>query len=709
MGEKSVTAQLSISSKLPMRLTNPAKKITRRRFRFDRTNPRKRSMVRCLEKKLLKQFSSTVRSHTPLKRGVNERCRALLNWSGSYPSLPTFLIVTLLLFEASAIAAPEMQIVSPDGSILFHLTFTNHLGYDVRFKNHFVIEPSRMIFSVDNKDLTSGMTAGEIKTYRIDETYPWRGAHSMAVNNCNGAIIPLKSGAVNYSLEIRAFNDGVAYRFVVPGANNQSCVPDEASAFRIPDGSRVWYHDLKGHYEGQHTNNLVADVPLGQWVAPPMTFKLPNGEGYGSITEADLVNYSGMALQGIGPREFSVALAHKQPPSHPFLMRYGTNEAVRLSHPATISGTITTPWRVVMIGADLNTLVNSDILPDLCPPPDPKIFPQGLKTDWIKPGRAVWKYLDGGGSSLEGTKEFLRQAGELGFEYDVIEGYWSRWSDAEIKDLVAYSKERGVRLIFWKHSRSLHTPEAREEFFKNLHDLGVAGAKIDFFDNEHKEMIDLYQALAQSAAKYHLLVNFHGSDKPTGTSRTWPNEITREAVRGMESSRLRNRATHDTTLPFTRMLAGPADYTAVLFGERRGNTTWAHQIATAAIFNEPLLTYAANPSNLLANPGVDLIKNIPPVWDQTVVLPPSEIGKLAIYARRSGDVWFLAVLNGSEPQTIEVPLSFLDQGAYDGLLIRDSGNGADAEQVENKTVRHEDSFTINLRSGGGFIGRFTRK
>lgn len=618
------------------------------------------------------------------------------------------LIASLSLLPGTARAA-ETVVPSPDGAIQFHVTFKGPLVYDVSFKNKSIIEPSRLLFSIDGKVLTADATIGEIKTYRMDDTYPWRGAHSQNTNNCNGAVIPLKSGAATYNLEIRAFNDGVAYRFVAPGSSNQSRVPDEASTFCVPDGSRVWYHDLRGHYEGQHTNSLVGDIPTGQWVAPPMTFKLPNGEGYASITEADLVNYSGMALQATAPREFSVGLAHKQPPSHPFLQRYGTNEAARLSQPAAISGTITTPWRVIMIGADLNTLVNCDIVPDLCPPADPKIFPQGFKTDWIKPGRAVWKYLDGGESTVEGTKEFCRLAQQLGFEYDVVEGYWGRWSDAEIRDLVAYANERGVKLIFWKHSRSLRTPEAREEFFKKLHDLGVAGAKIDFFDNEHKEIIDLYQALVRNAAKYHLLVNFHGSDKPTGTGRTWPNEITREAIRGMESSRLRDRATHDTTLPFTRMLAGPADYTAVHFGARRGNTTWAHQIATAAIFNEPLLTYAANPSNLLANAGVDLIKSIPPTWDQTIVLPPSEIGKLAIYARRSGHQWFLAVLNGDDAQTIRVPLSFLDKGSYDGMLIRDSGSGADAEQVENQMFHREYSLTINLRSGGGFIARFTRK
>ena len=623
----------------------------------------------------------------------------------------SFVAATMLLIAQSALAVSETVVTSPDGLIQFHVTLAakDHLNYDVSFKNKPVIETSPLIFFLDGKEITANPAVGDIKTYRVNETYPWRGVHSVASNNCNGETIALKSGEMSYRLELRAYNDGVAYRFIAPGTASQARVPDEASSFCVPDGSRVWYHDLRVHYEGQHTNNLAAAVSAGQWVAPPMTFKLPNDAGYASVTEADLMDYSGMALQATAPRQFSIALAHKQPPSHSFVMHYTTNDVIRLSKPAIVIGTITTPWRVVMIGADLNALVNCDVLPDLCPPADPKIFPQGLKTDWIRPGRAVWKYLDGGDSSLEGTKEFCRMAGELGFQYNVVEGYWSRWSDAEIKDLVSYAKQNGVRLLFWKHSRSLHTPEAREEFFKKLHDLGVAGAKIDFFDNEHKEMIDLYQALLETAAKYHLVVNFHGSDKPTGTMRTWPNEISREAVRGMESSRLRDRATHETTLPFTRMLAGPADYSVVHFGERRQNTTWPHQIATAAIFSQPMLTYAANPSNLLANPGVDLIKSIPADWDETIVLPPSEIGTLAIYARRSGETWFLAVISGPEPQTIQVPLSFLGPDDYESMLIRDSGRGSDAEEIEHSSARREETLTINLRAGGGFIGRFAKK
>jgi alpha-glucosidase len=365
--------------------------------------------------------------------------------------------------------------------------------------------------------------------------------------------------------------------------------------------------------------------------APPLTFKLPGSAGYASITEAALVNYSGMALQADGQRAFKLVLGQKHPPSHPFKLRY-SNDVERLSKPAAVVGTITTPWRVIMVGPDLNALVNCDIVHNLCLPPDTNLFPKGMNTDWIKPGRAVWKYLDGGPSSFEGMKEFSRLAGELGFEYHVIEGFWSRWSDEQIKELADYSRQQGVGLWFWRHSKELRTPQAREKFFKKLHDLGVVGAKIDFFDHEHKEVVDLYATLLEEAAKNHVMVNFHGANKPTGEARTWPNELTREAVRGMESSRLQARARHNTTLPFTRFLAGHGDYTPVHFGARRGDTTWAHQIATAAVFNSPLLTYGAHPTNLLRNPALPMIKSIPAVWDETIVLPVSEIGEIAAFA-----------------------------------------------------------------------------
>lgn len=204
-------------------------------------------------------------------------------------------------------------------------------------------------------------------------------------------------------------------------------------------------------------------------------------------------------------------------------------------------------------------------------------------------------------------------------------------------------------------------------------------------------------------------MDFHGANKPTGEARTWPNELTREAVKGMESRRLADRATHDATLPFTRWLAGPAEYTPLHFGDRRQNTTWAHQTASAAIFSAPLLTYAAHPAHILDNPCCAMIKSISSTWDETRVLPPSEIGEVAVFARRSGDTWFLAVLNGATARKLAVPLSFLGEGAYRAELVRDSQEDAAAVKTESVTVKRGDSLAIGLLEGGGFIARFARK
>jgi alpha-glucosidase len=234
----------------------------------------------------------------------------------------------------------------------------------------------------------------------------------------------------------------------------------------------------------------------------------------------------------------------------------------------------------------------------------------------------------------------------------------------------------------------------------------VAGAKIDFFDHEHKELIVLYEELLKMAAENRMVIDFHGCNKPTGMERTYPNLIGFEGIRGMESRP--PWAFQEVTLPFTRMLAGLADYTPTHFGNTKmADTTWAHQVANAILLPAPLLVFAAHPSNILANPAADVMKSIPSVWDETIVLPPSQIGEVAAFARRKGDTWFLAVNNGPVGRTVRVDLSFLGQGSYRGTLLRDQAE-ADDVRIEHVTMRSSDALYIKMRSGGGFVGRFVK-
>lgn len=181
--------------------------------------------------------------------------------------------------------------------------------------------------------------------------------------------------------------------------------------------------------------------------------------------------------------------------------------------------------------------------------------------------------------------------------------------------------------------------------------------------------------------------------------------MTREAIRGMEYRSINLRSTHNTTLPFTRFLAGPADYTPVHFGERRRETSWAHQIASAIVFTSPLMIYGAHPQHILENPAADLIRTIPSVWNETIVLPQSEISELAAYARRNGDTWFVGVMNGLRGRTVRIPLHFLGTGKYRAMFVRDQLEDPGAVKIEESSTTRGRVLSIKMRAGGGFAAR----
>ncbi len=625
------------------------------------------------------------------------------------------LLVFLLLLRSVVVfsAIPEVTVSSPDGRLRFRLSGGGRelspsdggygLSFTVAEDGRPVVLASPLRFLLDDQLVTAGAVLVSSRKYAIHEHYDWLGVHTPAIDDCNGVEVRLGKGKIVYMVDIRVFNDGVAFRIVAPGPDGVERVPDEATVFQLPGDATIWYHDINGHYEGIHVKKQMSELAAGEWVAPPATIKLSSGY-YMAITEANLQNYSGMVMQADGKNGLVVKMAHHQPASHPYVLRYNAEDVARLARPAVVTGTIATPWRVVLVGRDLNTLVNSDVIHDLCPAPDSTLFPQGIHTAFIRPGRAVWKYLDGGGEgSPEVMKHWSDLAAQLGFEYNILEGFWRKWTDAQIKDLVEYSRAKHVGIWLWVHSKELHDSAARRVLFVHCHELGVAGLKIDFFDHEHKEVIDLYDAILRETAALGLLVDFHGSNKPTGLSRTYPNEMTREAVKGMEASKLADRATHETTIPFTRLLAGPAEYTVVHFGERRRNTTIAHQLASAVVLGgEPMLTYAANPEKLLASPAVDIIRRIPSDYDETIVLPGSEIGECAAFARRKGADWFIGIMNGTSPRRVRIPLRFLG-GAMEGLAAMDVFGDTAGMVMRRERYSPGDSLVLDLAPGGGYV------
>ncbi|RYE18243.1 MAG: glycoside hydrolase, partial [Sphingobacteriales bacterium] len=259
---------------------------------------------------------------------------------------------------------------------------------------------------------------------------------------------------------------------------------------------------------------------------------------------------------------------------------------------------------------------------------------------------------------------------------------------------------------FWGDA-GLVDSTARREFFAQCKKAGVVGLKLDFFTGETQDITQWQEAALKDAAKLQLMLDFHGTYKPAGQEYTWPNEMTREGIRGLEYGTDNTVwSTHNTIVPFTRFLAGHADYTPFsLRSDVAKGTTLAHQVASVALFTSPLMVLGAFPDSLLKSPVKDIIKVIPTIWDETIVLPPSEIGEIAVYARRSGKVWVVSVLNSATAKNVTVNLSFLGAGSWHASEMKESGV-TNIVTVSKANYTSGSQVNLTLPAGGGYLARF---
>ena len=608
----------------------------------------------------------------------------------------SFLITCLIVFSCSAIAqVKDIKVSSPDHSILFSLSIQGRQPKYVIYRNgKQVITPSGLGLVVNEKQVGAGDSFALLKRNSVNEIYKTRGVHSVAVNQYN-AIRFKVNGTDPYEIEVKVFNDGVAFRYIVPHKGS-AVINADLTSFAIPSGSTVWSQGDINSYEGKYQEQKIEAVNKGQLAGPPLTIRLAGAVGYAAITESGLTDFAGMSLIAAGNLIYKANLTgvtHK-------------------------NGLIETPWRVILIGANLNTLVNSDIITNVSPKPDVTLFPKGYATDWIKPGKSVWSWLAGNGDvTFENMERFSDWAAELGFDYNLVDEGWAKWHGegkdkwAMMKELVDYSNKKGVKIWAWKAypdregDPGIKNAAARIAFFKKCAAIGITGLKIDFFDTESQEVIDFYQAALKDAASLHLMLDFHGANKPAGQSRTWPNEMSREGIRGLENENA-NWPKHNTTLIFTRYLAGHGDYTPLNFKDIAKGTTLAHQVATVAAFTSPFMCLGADPEVLLKSSVKTMVKQIPVVWDETIILPQSKIGELAVMARRSGNIWFLVVLNGGSAKTLTLNAGFLGMGNYYGDLLQDDETDPSKAWIKASSFSKSSNITLTLSAGGGFIGRF---
>lgn len=603
-------------------------------------------------------------------------------------------ICALILTEAVFAQTQDIQIKGPDENIDVTISLIEgKLFYKASFKKKPVLDSSPLSININNELYDGGTSFGSVTRSSTNESYEWRGMQSNAVSNSNTVIIPVQ-GSRPLNLEVKVFNDGFAFRYIINRSGNSSVLA-ENTGFIIPEGSIVWSQSSIRSYEGTYLEQKIEEVPVGQLAGPPLTYRLSNKAGYVSITEGGLIDFAGMSLIAEAGRKYKA----------------------NLTGSVNKTGLVETPWRVVQIAADLNTLMNCNIVNHVSPAYDNKLFPEGFKTSWVKPGRSVWSWLAGnGGVTYENMKKYSKWAGELGFEYNLVDEGWNKWNDGGksswdlLKDLVTYSDQQKVKIWLWKAYpdrdgiAGLKNAADRLTFFRKCKEVGVVGIKLDFFDTESQEVIKFYQAALKDAAELGLMLNFHGSNKPTGETRTWPNEMSREGIRGLENGT--SWPKHNTTLLFTRFLAGHGDFTPLSFRTVANGTTVTHQVSTIAAFNSPFMCLAVNPEALLNHPSKSIVKDIPVVWDETIVLPPSEIAELGLLAKRSGTTWYVVALNGELKKDIQIDLSFLGKGEYIGLSMEDSNEGpSNAIFKSTEKITANTKLNVSLHSGGGYLAR----
>jgi alpha-glucosidase len=579
---------------------------------------------------------------------------------------------------------------SPDGRIVFtiaHDPRAGTLSYDVKSGATALIDKGALGITTSRGDFTKGLAFVRQAQRKVDETFHLpTGKRSTYVNRASELELTFHVGDAEVAIVARAYDDGIAFRYAVPGTGPLQ-ISGETTTFPLA-GKTV-------HYWGQaHPNNYGYETPLGPVTADrismPVLAELVDRRHFVFVAQA--ATYSTYVIPNYKRADNTLTLS--------FPMDQKTPVATTLPFQS--------PWRVVMVSpGNVGKIVESTLLEQLNPPTDPAL----VDAPWIHGGRASWDFIAKDGDKL---KTWIDFDAEMGWEYHVADAGWEK-RVPDMADITKYgkSKAKPVGIVVWgkvANKTALNTQPRIEEWIAKLESLGISGAKVDFFDQkdetgEKTDDLEDTQArlqvrdwLSESAAKHHLVVEFHGCALPSGERRRWPHLMSAEGVYGLE--RKKQIAQHDLTIPYVRNVMGPVSYTPVLFDRSAG--TRAYQVAQAIIYEAGIQIYAERHDRLRAFEAVDLLKALPSSWDETRFIegyPASH----AVFARRKGDDWFVGAITG-EARPMHLRLGFLKPGRkYDVEIYRD-GEGVIAK--EKKTVTCKETLDLPLKKGGGFALRF---
>jgi alpha-glucosidase len=650
--------------------------------------------------------------------------------SGFFKLLVLGMVSWGLFFGEVVFGDELIEDFSPDRKVKLEVKVGEVLSYSVFYEGKGVIVDSALGLELESSgELGNNMVVQRVTQKNVkNEWEPVYGNRSKMVDHCREVWIKLnesKAGGRGLGVIFRVYNEGVAFRYYLPrwAGVEDFVLTKEKTQFRFSGDHTAWVADYKGfvsHQEEEFKKVKLSDVGADWFAGVPLLVKVGD-VCYAALTEANLTDWAGMYLCGVDDEEDGyVSLATKLSPL------VDGSGLVRSSAPRY------SPWRVIMIGKEAGDLIESEIILNLNEPCAIK------DTSWIKAGMMAWDHWWSGDSKMdtETLKEYVQFAADMGFPYQLVDWNWYGWGslknadldiltvdpNVNMPELLEFAKERDVKLILWLHWTHVDKDDAYKKAFALYEKWGVAGVKIDFMQRDDQEMVNWYQKIVKSASEHHLLVDFHGAYKPTGFRRTYPNLITREGVLGNEYNKWSGRVTpeHNCTLPFTRMLAGPMDYTPGGFlnrgkGKFRTNVkptevmgTRCHQLGMFVVYESPLCCVCDHPRNYRGQAGLDFLRVVPTTWDDTRVLK-GEVGEYIVMVRRSGERWFLGAMTNWEGRSLEVCLDFLGEGKYTAHIFADaSDSGENAEKLveSNQSVKAGETFMIKMASGGGLAAYF---
>ncbi|MCU0407920.1 MAG: glycoside hydrolase family 97 protein [Bacteroidales bacterium] len=639
-------------------------------------------------------------------------------------ALAIFFLLPLVL------SAQKVSVSSPGGSITFSLVNESSLNYSVTFRGREVVNPSALGFEFRNEEPMKGnfeMKAGPVKSHDEKWIPVVRSKHAEITNKYNELKVSLKekSGAMReMDVEIRVYDDGAAFRYHLSRSAfiGERQITRELTTFAIPGDPKAWVVEYKGYASSNEAEFFEHPLSyVNEKTVAGMPFLMDYGNNlWMALTEAKINNYAAFYVGTNGTKNQLTTKLVPLPgePENGVKVRFADE--------------VYTPWRVMMIGDNPGTLIESEIIQNLndpCAISDPS---------WIKPGISAWDHWWSGEVKMEMPviKQYIDLASEMGWPYMLVDWQWygkfntpeadiTKWApQISMPEIISYAKSKNVRIIVWLYSSDVNRNAAYKKAFPLYREWGVAGIKIDFMDRDDQYMVNWYHDIIKCAAENHLLVDFHGAYKPDGIIRTWPNMITREGVMGNEYYKFSDKMSpsHNVKLAFTRMLAGQMDYTPggflnvtrEQFKQQTPALVWntrAAELSKFVVYESPLTVVCDHPVNILNQPGSEFLKIVPTVWDDMKFIGGYP-GEYVAIAKRSGDAWFLGVMNNEAGRTLEISTSFLQQGSYEITTWSDTKKSDKEPQdikSEVKTIRGGDSLKIVLAGNGGFVAVIRKK